>query len=485
MNLKFYNQLTRRRDMFSPIEEGKVTLYTCGPTVYSDLTVGNWAAYIYWDTLVRVLRAHDLNVTRVLNITDVGHLVSDEDEGEDKLEKGATREGKTAWEVARLYTERFMDGMTSLNLVRPEHMPRATEYIDQQLELVRTLKEKGHTYQIGDGIYFDSETFPQYADFAELDLEKQKAGARIEINPEKRNASDFALWKFTPEGQNRDMQWETPADLTSDGDTPMGFPGWHLECSAMVLELLGTTIDIHTGGIDHIPVHHTNEIAQSQSANGVKLSNFWLHNNHLKVDGTKISKSLGNGYTLDDIIKHGFGPLDFRLFVLQGHYKSEGNFTFENVEAAAHRRRHWRNIAALRHQTHDTLVEDTVVETESKTVALYASSQAILEALSDDLNSPLALSIIDESFSLVEKSRANDIHQHALTSFLETIDELLGLDLLKTTPDITDEQKQFIVARNRARERQDFKEADSMREKLEKQGVALRDTPSGVIWEYA
>lgn len=484
MSLQFHNQLSKQVDTFQPIKDGKVSLYTCGPTVYNFLTVGNWTAYVYWDTLVRVLQANDLGVTRVMNITDVGHLVSDADDGEDKLEKGARREGKTAWEVAQFYTDDFLAGMKALNLIAPTHMPKATEYIEQQLELVRTLKNKGYTYQISDGIYFDTAKFPTYGDFAHLDLEAQKAGARVEFNPEKHNASDFALWKFTLEGETRDMEWATPADLTTEGVERQGFPGWHLECSAMAMTLLGETIDIHTGGIDHIPVHHTNEIAQSEAASGVNFANYWLHNNHLKVDSTKISKSLGNGYTLQDLEEKGYSPLDLRLFILQSHYRTEGNFTFDNLAAARNRRLNWRNIAALRHQVHDTLQPDNITETDSKTVSLYAATQAILETLSDDLNTSETMAIIDTAFDTVLSSRVDDIHQHALISFLEMVDQLLGLDLLGTTPDISDDAKRLIVERARARENKDYQRSDEIRAALSKEGVGIRDTPSGQIWEY-
>lgn len=484
MSLQFHNQLSKKIDTFQPIKAGQVSLYTCGPTVYNYLTVGNWTAYVYWDTLVRTLAAQGLHVTRVMNITDVGHLVSDADDGEDKLEKGAKREGKTAWEVAQLYTDDFLAGMKALNLIQPTHMPKATDYIEEQLALINSLQEKGFTYQISDGIYFDTSKFPSYGAFAELDLEAQKAGARVEFNPEKRNPSDFALWKFTPEGEVRDMQWETPAGLTVDGATPWGFPGWHLECSAMAMSLLGDTIDIHTGGIDHIPVHHTNEIAQSEAASGVRFANYWLHNNHLKVDGTKISKSLGNGYNLQDIAEKGYDPLDLRLFILQSHYRTEGNFTFDNLTAARNRRLNWRNIAALRHQIHDTLQPDSIVESDSKTVSLYAATQALLETLSDDLNTSEAMAIIDGAFDEVTSSRVDDIHQHALLGFLEMLDQLLGLRLLETTPDIDDHQKRLIVERARAREHQDYARSDEIRDELAESGIAVRDTPSGSVWEY-
>lgn len=522
MSLRFHNQLTKTIDNFTPQHEGQVSLYTCGPTVYNALTVGNWTAYVYWDTLVRTLQANGLKVNRVMNITDVGHLVSDADDGEDKLEKGAKREGKTAWEVAEFYTKDFLWGMNELNLITPTHMPRATQYIEEQLALVRTLKNKGYTYQISDGIYFDTAKFPTYGQFATLDLEAQKAGARVEFNPEKRNPSDFALWKFTPAGEKRDMEWETPIDLldsgvmlpkssetaslrVSVGLSPaetraadvssdlvahaesakiMGFPGWHLECSAMAMSLLGETIDIHTGGIDHIPVHHTNEIAQSEAASGVRFANYWLHNNHLKVEGTKISKSLGNGYTLQDLEEKGFSPLDLRMFILQSHYRTEGNFTFYNLTAARNRRLNWRNVAALRHQTHDTLQPDSIVETDSKTVSLYAAAQALVEVLSDDLNTAEGMAIIDNSFDHVLSSPTDAIHQHALITLIETIDELYGLKLLETTPDINDDQKRLIIERARVREQKDFKRSDEIRDALVKTGILIRDTPAGSVWEY-
>lgn len=485
MTLQFHNQLTKKIDELVPIHEGKIHLYTCGPTVYDYPHVGNWSGYIYWDILVRVLGAHNLEVNRVMNITDVGHLVSDEDEGEDKMEKGARREGKTAWEVAAFYTDDFMKGIKSLGLIEPTHITKATDYIEQQLDLVCTLKEKGFTYQIDDGIYFDTAKFPTYNQFAELDLDAQRAGARVEFNPEKRNHSDFALWKFTPEGEKRDMEWETPADITEEGEIRMGFPGWHLECSAMAMSLLGHTLDIHTGGIDHIPVHHTNEIAQSEAATGERFSNIWIHNNHLKVNGTKISKSLGNSITLQDLEAKGYSPLDFRLFVLQGHYSNEGNFTFENLDAAKNRRLNWRNVAALRHQIHDTLRDDDEKSTDEKSVSLYAASQALVETLADDLDTPGAFAIIDDAFSRVLSAPLEDIHQHALMSFLETIDELLGLQLLETSPDVSDEVKRQIIERERARDNKDFKEADMLRNAIEKSGIIVRDTADGTIWEYA
>ena len=489
MPLKLHNTLTKRGEEFTPQEGSKVSLYTCGPTVYNYLHVGNWFGYVMWDVLVRTLIANGYQPERVMNITDVGHLTGendgDADTGEDKLAKGARREGKTAWEVAEMYSEDFLSGMEKLGLIPPEHIARATDYIPQQLELVRALREKGYTYQISDGIYFDTSKFPTYAEFAGLDLDAQKAGARVEFNPEKRNASDFALWKFSPENEKRDMEWDTPKDLLEDSKERMGFPGWHLECSAIAMHFLGNTLDIHTGGIDHIPVHHTNEIAQSESATGQLFSRFWLHNNHLKSEGTKISKSLGNGYTLQDLDKRGFSPMDYRMFALQSQYRNETNFTWENLQAARNRLTHWRSIAALRHQVHDTLESELKEIQSDKTIMLVAASQAIIEALNDDLNTPEALKIVDIAFAQLDGKSLRKLHENGLSQLLETIDETLGLQLQASTPDIIDEQKQLILERNHARKEKNWSKSDEIRDELLKQNIELRDSNSGSIWQYA
>ncbi len=496
MTLKLHNTLTKKIDEFSPLTDGKVTLYTCGPTVYDHLHVGNWAAYVYWDTLVRTLIASGYTVERVMNITDVGHLVSDADEGEDKLEKGARREGKTAWEIAEFYAEDFIKGMDKLGLLPPEHLVKATDFIAQQLDLVRILKEKGFTYQTTDGIYFDTGKFPTYADFAHLDLDAQKAGARVEANDQKRQPWDFALWKFTEPGKVRDMEWETPDDLLdlpklADEENPqsgdddnkvMGFPGWHLECSAMAMSILGPTIDIHTGGIDHIPVHHTNEIAQSEAASGQRFANYWLHNNHLKIDGGKVSKSLGNGYTLAQLDEKGFEPMDLRMFILQSQYTNEGNFTFKNLEAAKNRLANWRDYAVLRHQTHDSLKDDDAKNDGDEYVRIEAASGALLEALQNNLNTPEALRIVDETFARLDNVPLNKIHRHGLTQLIETIDELLGLQLANSTPDVDDRTKMLILERRRARDAKDWQRSDEIRDKLAAQSIAVRDTTSDTIW---
>lgn len=481
--MRLHNTLTREIEDFSPQNPQNVSLYTCGPTVYDYLHIGNWTAYIYWDILVRILQSNGYSVDRVMNITDVGHLTSDEDEGEDKLEKGAKRENKTAWEIAKFYTKDCLDDMKNLHLIMPTHIAKATDFIPQQLELVRRLKQKGFTYQIDDGIYFDTSKFPMYAKFAHLNLAELRAGARVEQNLQKRNASDFALWKFTPKNTKRDMEWDTPKDLLeieSDAEKK-GFPGWHLECSAISMSLLGETLDIHTGGIDHIPVHHTNEIAQSEAATGKTFSHYWLHNNHLKADGTKISKSLKNGYTLQDIKSRGYSLLDFKMFVLQSHYRTESNFTWKNLESAKARLQHWREVACLRWQA-SSQPEDSSEVVESYRASLLRASQGVTEALSEDLNTPAALQIVDEAFSIVSENPLGRVCKDALGTLLTTIDSLLGLEIENSTPNITEEQRELIKEREVARKNKDWSKSDLVRDKLLEQGIYLNDTPDGTIW---
>lgn len=473
--LKLHNTLTRTLDEFIPQTADNVTLYTCGPTVYSEPHIGNWVAYIRWDILVRTLRACGYGVTRVMNITDVGHLTSDADEGEDKMEKGARREGITAWEVAERYTNRFLEGMTALNLQPPEFLTKATEYIPEQIALVKTLEDNGYTYQTSDGIYYDTSKFPTYADFARLDLAALQEGARVEVNTEKKNPSDFALWKFTPAGTKRDMEWESPWGV--------GFPGWHLECSAMAMKHLGSTLDIHTGGIDHIPVHHTNEIAQSEAASGKRFANYWLHCAHLLSDGTKLSKSLNNSYTLDDLAEHGFSALDFRMFILQSHYRTETNFTFDNLAAAHNRLERWRAIASLRWQTHDTLRSDNEKEEANPANGIIlAAPHAALEALTDDLSTPQALAALERAFDAIDAAPLETVSHDALEALVGWIDDVLGLKLATSTPDITEEQKQLILERERAREASDWSTSDRIRDELAKQDIVLRDTNRRTVW---
>ena len=472
--IRFYNTPHKSVEEFTPIEKGTVSIYTCGPTVYSTPHIGNFLAYIRWDVLVRVLKANNLNVTRVMNITDVGHLVSDGDDGEDKILKGSLREGISMWDVAKRYTDEFMDGMKKLNLLEPTYITKATDFIPEQLALVQLLEEKGYTYVIDDGVYFDTAKFPKYADFAHLDLIGMKAGARVTHNSQKRNISDFALWKFDTKNERTEMVWDSPWGK--------GFPGWHLECSAMIKAKLGDTIDIHTGGIDHIPVHHTNEIAQSEAANDQLLAHYWLHGAHLLSDGTKISKSLGNVYTLTDLEEKGFDSMDFRMLALQSHYRTEGNFTWENLTAARNRRHGWREVAALRWQTHDTLVEDEQKDQHDVSAMLLAAPHAALEALNDDLNTPEALRVIEEAFAAVQATNQAHLQQDALVTFLDFVDDVLGLRLTESTPDIDEESKRLILERVQARTDKNWQRSDEIRDELAAKGIQLNDTAVGTVW---
>lgn len=471
MTIKLHNTLTRTADELQPLHDNKVSLYTCGLTVYSQPHIGNWVSYIYWDILVRTLRAGGYEVTRVQNITDVGHLTSDEDAGEDKMQKGALSEGLTAWQVADKYIAIADDeAYNQLGLLRPDHMPRATEYIPQQIDFVKELEAKGYTYTISDGVYFDTSKLDNYGELARLDIDGLEFGARV-ADTGKKNPTDFAVWKFSNPDEKRDMEWDSPWGV--------GFPGWHLECSVMARELLGDQIDIHTGGIDHIPVHHTNEIAQTEAVTGKHpFAQIWVHANHIKVDGTKMSKSLGNIYTLQDIRDKGFDLQAFKLVVLSKHYSTEGNFTWDILQAAQNRLRNWRNIAALRHQTH--AIHDNPASMPSMAVI-----GKVREALENDLNTPEALRLIEETFSYLESHSLDTIYRNALVLLLEAIDELLGVQLLETTPDITDEQKQLVMERQRAREAKDWTKSDKLRDVLAEQGIVVRDTPGGSVWEYA
>jgi cysteinyl-tRNA synthetase len=464
--MRLYNTLTRQVDEITPLTAPVITVYTCGPTVYDYAHIGHWFTYVRMDMLIRTLKATGLKPKWVMNITDVGHLVSDADEGEDKLQAGARREGKTAWEIAEFYTKDFMDGMKKLNILKPDHMVKATKHIDDQITLIKTLEEKGFTYVIDDGVYYDTTRFPGYAAFARLDLDEQQAGARVIHNPQKRNLPDFALWKFSPKDGKRDMEWDSPWGK--------GFPGWHIECSAMSMKYLGETLDMHTGGIDHIPVHHTNEIAQSEAATGKPFAKYWMHSNHVTVNGEKISKSLGNGIRLQEIADSGISMEAVRLHVLESHYRSQSKFSWESLEAAQNRLRDFRAMAALRWQPLKTT-------NDSGTFALREVPLQLAEALADDLNTPQALIHLNEVSTQLQVVLLEDDMVDHFEGMLKGIDELLGLNLMAEA-DITDEQKQLVEERSKAREAKDWAASDAARDKLLEQGITVRDTPQGPIW---
>lgn len=467
--MKLYNTLTRTIDEIKPQNAPEVTVYTCGPTVYDYPHIGNWFAFLREDVLIRTLKLSGLQPKWVMNITDVGHLVSDADDGEDKLEKGARREGKNAWDVAKLYTTYFEEGMQRLNMLRPDYLPRATDHINEQITLIKTLETKDYTYTISDGVYFDTSKFPTYADFARLDLDEQEAGKRVIFNTEKRNLADFALWKFSPTDHKRDMEWESPWGT--------GFPGWHVECSAMSMKYLGETLDIHAGGIDHLPVHHTNEITQSEAATGKQFANAWMHSNHITVNDEKISKSLGNSITLEDIEARGYALEVLRLHVLESHYRNQSKFSWDSLGATKNRLQNWQAIADLRFQPKDTTPERQA----SVDAAINKACSDIQKCLEDDLNTPQALAKIDGLFNVIGYGPINKANIDSLVTLLRLIEQGLGIDLLKTS-DVTPEQVQSIGERSELREQQKWAESDAVRDNLIDQGIGLRDIPQGVVW---
>lgn len=474
--MKLYNTLTRSIEPVQTIEPGRLKMYTCGLTVYSQPQIGNWVAYIYSDVLTRTLQASGYDVERVQNVTDVGHLVSDDDDGEDKMEKGARQEGMTAWDVAEKYGLIAKQEADLLNLLPADHLIPATDLIEQQIEFAKQLDSKGYLYKTADGMYFDTSKISDYGKLAKLDIAGLEAGARVAM-ADKKNPTDFAVWKFSDPNSKRDMEWSSPWGN--------GFPGWHLECSVIAREALGDQIDLHTGGIDHIPVHHTNEIAQTEALTGKSFAGHWFHNNHMKVNGAKLSKSLGNSYSLADITEHGYSLMAFKLLVLSSHYRTEGNFSWDILEASQNRLNNWLNAAALRWQTHDTLRDDDQKPSDDQVISFLATPQALLECLQNDLNTPSALSIIDQAFSRLDNVSLDRVHQSSLIELLETIERLLGIDLLAPTPDITDEYKQLILERQRARDAKDWARSDELRDRLLQANIIVRDTSSGSIWQYS
>jgi cysteinyl-tRNA synthetase len=461
MSLQFHNTLTKQKQEFVPLQSGKVNMFVCGPTVYDFSHLGHAKTYVQFDLLTRVLKANGLDVFYLQNITDIDDKIIDR-----------ANEKKIAWEELRAtYQTEYLQDMTSLNNTSVTEYVRATDHIDDIIQQVQTLLDKNHAYIIeNDGIYFEISSFPEYGKLSgRTEIKENDAQTRIDQSDQKRGWNDFALWKFSKAGE---PVWDAPFGA--------GRPGWHIEDTAISEHFFGPQYDLHGGAIDLIFPHHEAEITQMESASGKSpFVGYWLHAGFLTIDGRKMSKSLHNFYTIREVLEKGYDPMAVRLLMLQTHYRASINFTFENLDAAKNRLLNWRNTAALRHQIHDTLDDG-----DERSVALYATSQAIVEALSDDLDTPEAFRIIDEAFDKINGTRTGNIHQHALVSLIETIDETLGLQLLKTTPDISDDLKRTILERERAREAKDYKKADQLRAQIEKEGVTVRDTSSGPIWEY-
>jgi len=465
--LVLYDTRTRSKRPFEPLEPGHARMYTCGPTVYAPQHIGNLRSQLFADLLKRALLAEGLRVTHVINVTDVGHLTDDADAGEDKLERAARQTGERASVIAERYTRQWLRDRERVGCLPPEVLCRATEHIPEQIALVRTLEEKGYTYRTADGVYFDTSKFPGYAEFARLELAAQETGARIGDVAGKRHPADFALWKFAAAGVRRQQEWDSPWGR--------GFPGWHLECSAMSVRYLGQRFDLHTGGVDHVAVHHTNEIAQSECAYDVHpWVSFWLHNEFLDFRGGKMSKSQGNVCLLDDLVERGFPPLAFRYFFLQAHYRQQQTFTDEAMEAAA--TGYDRLLAAAAEGRQATGRPDPA--------RLAPLRERFRDAIRDDLNAPRALAVAWEA------ARSRELAAEERAALLRDFDAILGLDLGTALPRAERSESDpridgLVAQREAARGRRDFAEADRIRDALAAEGVSLEDTPAGPRWRRA
>lgn len=452
MSLRLLNSLTNKKEIFVPIEKGLVKMYTCGPTVYYYQHIGNMRAYIFMDSLRRVLKYNDYKILGVMNVTDVGHLTSDGDSGEDKMEVASKKENKRPEEIAKFYADIFFDDLKKLNIDVPENITYATKFIPQMIEFIKGLEEKGFTYTISDGVYFDVSKFKGYGQLSVKDLEKGGNG-RIEENKEKRHPFDFALWKFVEE--NHIMKWNSPWGV--------GCPGWHIECSSMGRTILGRHFDIHTGGIDHKTVHHEDEIAQNDALEGSRVVNYWLHNEFLLVNGGKMSKSLGNLYTLKDLENRGFDAMDFKYFCLNTHYSKKINFTFEGLKGSASG---LKNLKMLlnEHKNKNEEIDENL---------LKSYKNEFLEALNDDLNTPLALGVLWKMVKTEKKSQK--IYDLALD-----FDRALGLNLERQMEEeIPQEVKILAEERLKSRLSKDFSKSDKLREEIKKLGYEIMDSKEG------
>jgi len=443
-------------------------MYACGPTVYNYAHIGNFRTYIFEDVLRRALALEGYNVRHVMNVTDVGHLVSDADEGEDKMEVGASREGKTAWDIAAFYTEAFFRDFAALNCLPPTVKCKATEHIKEMIELVRTLEKKGFTYRTSDGIYFDTSKFPTYDRLAgESHISGLKTGARVTFSDEKRNPADFALWKFSPTDKKRQMEWPSPWGV--------GFPGWHIECSAMAMKHLGQTLDIHCGGVDHIAVHHSNEIAQSEAATGKPFVNYWVHGEFLVTKNSeKMAKSSGEFLTVEYLKKKNYDPLDYRYLCFGAHYRTQLEFSWEAMDFAH------KSLATLRSTLAALRKNNPAVPADvSRSAALKTYVEQFRQAVSDDMNMPKALSV------LWEVLRGHDIADGEKIAFAAYADKVLALNLLeeKKQAALAPELMALIEERVQARKAKNFARSDELRKELEAKGVLVKDTPKGTVWE--
>ncbi len=464
MKLYFYNTLGRKKEEFKPIKDKQVGFYSCGPTTYWYQHIGNLRTYVFNDLLKRILLYNDYKVKHVMNITDVGHLTGDADVGEDKVEVAARKEGKTAKEITNYYWKVFREDFKKLNIIEPDIWCKATEHIKEQIEMIKKLEEKGYTYKTDDGIYFDTSKLKDYGKLAGLKKEGLEAGKRIEMG-EKKSKTDFALWKFSEQPGLRQQEWGSPWNI--------GFPGWHIECSAMSSKYLGEQFDLHTGGEDHIPVHHTNEIAQSESAFGKKpWVRYWLHGAFLTFKGEKVSKSKGGLYTISELEEQKFKPLSYRYFCLTAHYRKPLAFSLEALEGAQN------SYHNLKNRIIELLEEKEGVETKTGKIKKY--EEGFHKEINNDLNMPKALAVLwtmlkDEGISSKDKY-----------SLALKFDQVLGLnlkELKKEEEKISKEIEDLIKEREEARKKKDWKKADEIRNRLKDSGIILEDTPEGIRWK--
>ena len=453
MDIYFYNTLTKQKDLFKPIEEGKVKIYSCGPTVYKDATIGNMRTNLLNDTLRRVLKYNGYELKHVMNITDVGHLVSDGDEGEDKMLKSAREEHKSPLEIAEHYTKLFFRDLERLNIETPEVVCKATEHIKEMLEMVQKIMKNGYAYETSTAIYFDVSKLDKYGILSGINLNDQKAGARVDIDPEKRNPYDFALWIKAP--ANHLMKWDSPWGPS--------YPGWHIECSAMSTKYLGEEFDIHTGGIDLVPTHHENEIAQNKGACGKNPAHYWIHGEYLLINGGKMSKSLGNAYLIDDIIAKGYSPLAYRLFNYSCHYRGKLNFTWEGIESANTSLMRLRD-GYQKHLNGNAEVSDEIIKD---------MENRFHQAINDDMNMPLALSVVWEAVKYPEKSPK-------IAQLLKKFDTVLGIkiDEVQETK-IPQEILDLVKERKQARSDKNWSESDRLRDLIAEKGYIVKDTKDG------
>jgi len=460
--LKIYNTLSKKIEIFRPLKERKVSLYTCGPTVYDYDHLGHAWNYTTADILRRVLEYNRYKVKHLMNITDVGHLTSDADTGEDKIEKSAREKKKTAWEVADYFTKIYLKNRKKMNMLEPHIISKATDHIPEMIELIKKIFKKNAAYKIDDGIYFEVKKFPSYGKLSGNTLKQLKAGARIEINPQKRHPADFALWKFTPLNQKRQMEWNSPWGK--------GFPGWHIECSAMSMKYLGTTIDIHTGGEDNIFPHHESEIAQSETANNKKFVRYWFHPRFLIVEGQKMSKSLKNFYTISDLENKGFSPLALRYLFLTSHYRSKLNFTWKSLAASQ------KALLSL----HDFLIKIQLAKTPAKkTISLKRFRKHFLEMINKDLDVPKALAVLWKLIGENNKN-PNKFNPGDLYKLIIDWDKVFGLNLNKIKPPkIPVKIKKLLRQREILRKEKKFNQADKVRKEIEKSGFIIEDTTQG------